>query len=399
MNDTIEKTDQNIFHTYGRYPIVLSRGKGVQVWDDKGRQYLDFLSGIAVCNLGHCHAGVAKAVQSQVDRLVHVSNLFYTQPQAELAALLTRHSFADKVFFCNSGAEANEAALKLARKCAYAHSNGKRFEIVTMESSFHGRTLATLTATGQDKFHKGFDPLLAGFTYVPFNDIQALEHAITDKTCAVMLEPIQGEGGVNVPADDYLKQVRQLCDREGLLLIFDEVQVGMGRTGKMFAYEHYGVAPDIMTLAKALAGGLPAGAMLATDNVAQSFTPGTHASTFGGNPVVMAAAVAVLKELVNSDVLHNCARMGSYFREKLVDLKEAYPDIIADVRGKGLIIGMELSIDGKQIVQECLARGIIINCTLDRVLRFVPPLIVTGSDIDTCIEVLHTIFAEIQKGK
>jgi predicted acetylornithine/succinylornithine family transaminase len=396
MKNIIEQTDQSIFKTYSRYPVVLKKGEGVKVWDEKGKQYLDFFSGIAVCNLGHSHPGIVKAAQSQLEKLIHVSNFFYTEPQVELSVLLTRHSFADRIFFCNSGAEANEAALKLARKYANEHYNAKRFEIITMKYSFHGRTFATLAATGQEKFRKGFEPLPHGFNHVPFNDIDALEKAITESTCAVMLEPIQGEGGVNIPSDSYLQQVRKLCDREELLLIFDEIQVGMGRTGKIFAYEHYGVEPDILTLAKALSGGLPAGAMLARSKVAQSFTPGSHASTFGGNPVVMAAGAAVMKELVEGDVLENCRKMGEYFFERLLNLKDKYPDIIKEVRGKGLMIGMELKIDGNDIVQRCLDDGIIINCTLDRILRFLPPLIVKKDEIDRCVDVLDEVLSGVQ---
>ncbi len=395
MKKTVATTDSSIFQTYRRYPVVLTRGRGARVWDERGREYLDFLSGIAVCNLGHCHPRVVKAIREQAGRLLHVSNFFYTEPQAELAALLTRHSFADRIFFCNSGAEANEAALKLARKYAYDHSGGKRFEIITMEYSFHGRTLATLTATGQEKFHKGFSPLLPGFIYVPFNDIAALTRAVTERTCAIMFEPIQGEGGVNLPAPEYLRAVRELCDRKKLLLIFDEVQVGMGRTGRLFAYENYGVAPDIMTLAKALGGGLPAGAMLAGSRVAGSFTPGSHASTFGGNPVSMAAGVAVMQELLKGTVLANCRTMGAYFMERLGRLQEKYPEHVRQVRGMGLMIGMELAVDGKEIVSRCLRKGVIINCTLDTVLRFLPPLNVKKADIDRCVAVLDGILRKL----
>jgi len=396
MKKTVAVTDANIFQTYRRYPVVLTRGKGVRVWDDRGREYLDFLSGIAVCNLGHCHPRVVKAIREQAGKLLHVSNFFYTEPQAELADLLARHSFADRIFFCNSGAEANEAAIKLARKYADEHFNPPRYEIITMEYSFHGRTIATLTATGQEKFHKGFAPLLPGFRYVPFNDIAALRRAITNKTCAIMFEPIQGEGGVNLPDPDYLRAVRELCDRHEILLIFDEVQVGMGRTGRLFAYEHYGVIPDIMTLAKALGGGLPAGAMLAGSKVAASFTPGSHASTFGGNPVAMAAGVAVMRELTESGVLENCRRVGAYFMEQLEGLCARYPALIRQVRGKGLIIGMELVVDGREIVARCLKKGIIINCTLDRVLRFLPPLIIKKSDVDRCVEVLNSVLRTVK---
>ena len=397
MDRTAGLTEKNIFQTYSRYPVTLARGKGSRVWDEKGKEYLDFLSGIAVCNLGHCHPAVVKAAQGQLEKLIHVSNFFYTEPQAKLAELLTDNSFADKIFFCNSGAEANEAAIKLARKYESEHPGSKRFEIITMGYSFHGRTFATLSATGQKKFQQGFEPLLPGFQHVPFNDIDALRGAVTDLTCAIMLEPIQGEGGVNIPSENFMKEVRALCDEKDILLIFDEVQVGMGRTGKLFAYEHFGVEPDIMTLAKALAGGLPAGAMLAGKKISDSFSPGTHASTFGGNPVVMAAGVAVMKELTQTAVLENCSGRGIYFCERLNALKDQYPEIIKEIRGKGLIIGAELNIDGKEIVKSCLARGLIINCTRDTILRFLPPINVTKIDIDECLDVLESILKELYK--
>ncbi len=395
MENIVEKTNQYIFHTYARYPVTLVKGEGCRVWDDGGRRYLDFLSGIAVCNLGHCHPAVVKAARDQLGRLIHVSNFFYTEPQVELADMLIEHSFADMIFFCNSGAEANEAAMKLARKYGTAQHGDGRNEIITMRYSFHGRTFATLTATGQDKFHAGFAPLLPGFTYVPFNDFPALEYALSDKTCAVLIEPIQGEGGVNIPSPDYLRQVRQLCDRRNALLIFDEVQVGMGRTGTLFAYEQFGVEPDIMTLAKALAGGLPAGAMLARQKVAEAFTPGTHASTFGGNPVVTAAGSAVMREMLENGVLDNCRTMGAYFLSSLNALADKYPGLVKEVRGKGLIIGMELARDCRPVAQRCLEKGIIINCTLEKILRFLPPLIVTREEIDECIAVLDGVFQEL----
>ena len=395
MKNFVRITNENIFQTYSRYPVTLVRGKGTKVWDERGKEYLDFLSGIAVCNLGHCHPAVVRAAQEQLKKLIHVSNFFYTAPQAELARLLTANSFADRVFFCNSGAEANESALKLARKFSLRQGNHSRYEVITMHYSFHGRTFATLSATAQKKFHTGFEPLLPGFHHVPFNDIGALKKAVNKNTCAVLLEPIQGEGGVNCPDADYLKKVRKVCDEHGLLLIFDEVQVGMGRTGKLFAYQHYGVEPDIMTLAKALAGGLPAGAMLAKKNVAESFSPGSHASTFGGNPVCMAAGVAVMKTLLQGTVLENCCSMGAYFMHGLELLKQRFPSIIKTVRGKGLIIGMELTIEGKEIVSTCLKQGIIINCTLDKILRFLPPLIVKKQEIDRCLKMLESIFAKL----
>jgi len=390
MKALIEKTDRYIFGTYTRSPIVLTRGEGMRVWDSDGKEYLDFVSGIAVLNVGHLHPRVIEAIQKQSRKLMHVSNLYYSEPQIRLAELLVTHSFADKVFFCNSGAEANEAAIKLVRKIFSDRGKKSRYEIITMEQSFHGRTMAALSATEQKKFHCGFEPLLTGFTHVPFNNPQAVEDAITDATCAVMVEPIQGEGGVNCPAPDYLKQVRDICDRHGLLLIFDEVQVGMGRTGKLFAYEHYGVEPDIMTLAKALAGGMPIGAMLAKEDSASSFSAGTHASTFGGNPLSTAAGVAAMEVLLEDSFLDNCRQRGEYFYDRLVALKEKYPSI-KQVKGKGLILGIELAGEGKAVAQECMARGVLINCTMGNILRFLPPLIITEKEIDTLMHLLDEL--------
>lgn len=395
MVNVVETTNESIFQTYKRYPVVLERGSGCLVWDDKGREYLDFLAGIAVCNLGHCHPAVVKAATEQMQKLLHVSNYFYTVPQAELSELLIGSTFADRIFFCNSGAEANEAAIKLARKHGQDNSGGKKYEIITMDYSFHGRTFATLTATGQNKFHEGFGPLLPGFKYVPFNDMAALRAAISDITCAIMLEPIQAEGGVNMPDDEYLKNVRALCDEKGLLLIYDEVQVGMGRTGKLFAYEHYGVPPHIMTIAKAIGGGLPGGAMLATKEVAETFVAGSHASTFGGNPVVMAAGVATMKELLKGKVLENCCAMGAYFMGELEKFKAKYPTFITEVRGRGLILGIETTLDGRELVSRCLEKGLIINFTREGVLRFLPPLIVEKQHIDRCMQLLDEVFAEL----
>ena len=305
--------DENIMNTYKRFPIVLVKGSGQKVWDINGKEYLDFVSGIAVCSLGHSHPKVVAALKEQVEKLTHVSNLYYTEPQARLAKLLVDNSFADKVFFCNSGAEANEAAIKLARKYAHENLGDDKFELITMKDSFHGRTMATITATGQEKFQFGFTPLLDGFTYVPFNDLQALEAAITEKTCGIMVEPIQGEGGVNIPDVKYLATVREICDRHNILLIVDEVQTGIGRTGKLFAYEHSGITPDIMTLAKALGNGFPVGAMLATNKVAKAFVPGNHASTFGGNPLAMAAANATLETILQEGLLDALPENGRIF--------------------------------------------------------------------------------------
>jgi len=390
--ETIQTADKVMFNTYKRFPIAIVRGKGCTLWDEADRTYIDFVSGIAVCNLGHSHARVADALSRQADTLWHVSNLYYTRPQTDLAAWLTAHSFADRVFFGNSGAEANEAAIKLARKYFNEKGGDQRFRIISMEKSFHGRTMATLSATGQDKIKKGFDPILPGFEFIPFNDLEALRSKIDASVCAVMVEPIQGEGGVCCPDPEYLKHVRKICDETGALLILDEIQTGIGRTGKLFAYEHFGVEPDIMTLAKALANGLPIGAMLATEKVAAAFGPGSHASTFGGTPIVTAAALAVLKTITQEGILEHCARIGVYFKEKLSILRERY-DVIQDVRGMGLLLGMKLKIDGAPVVEKCMQKGFLINCIQDNILRFIPPLIIEKDAIDALVECLDEIFS------
>jgi acetylornithine/N-succinyldiaminopimelate aminotransferase len=390
-------SEKYVAHTYARYPVLLVRGKGTRVWDYEGEEYLDFVSGLAVCNLGHCHPKVVKAIQEQAEKLIHVSNFYYIEPQIQLASLLCKYSFADKVFFCNSGAEANEGAFKLARKYAKEKIGKDRYEIITMEHSFHGRTLATLTATGQEKFHKGYDPLMPGFRYVPFNDIGAVKHAIDSKTCAVMVEPIQGEGGVNCPSDGYLKALREVCNEKDLLLIFDEVQVGMGRTGKLFAYEQEGVEPDVLTLAKSLAGGVPIGALLMKNGVADSFKPGDHASTFGGNPLASAAGVAALTAILEEGMLENCQKMGDHFLSELGKVKGKFA-FVKEVRGKGLILGMELKIEGGAIVKEMLKKKILINCTMGNVLRFLPPLIVTEEEINRVVKALEDVFTGIERG-
>lgn len=387
----MELSEKYILHTYKRYPVILIKGRGTKVWDKDGKEYLDFVSGLAVCNLGHCHPKVVKAIQEQAERLIHVSNLYYIEPQIQLAKLLCENSFANKVFFCNSGAEANEGAIKLARKYAKEKMKGDRFEIITMENSFHGRTLATLTATGQEKFHKGYSPLVPGFKYVPFNDTYALKKAIDSKTCAVMVEPIQGEGGVICPSDGYLKAIREICNDQGILLIFDEIQVGMGRTGKLFAYQHEGIEPDIMTIAKSLAGGVPIGALLTKDEIAEIFNPGDHASTFGGNPLATAAGIAALKAILEDGMLENCEKTGDYFLSKLRGLKKEF-SFIKDVRGKGLILGVELEIEGGQIVEKMMEKGFLINCTSGNVLRFLPPLIITKEEVDQMVDALEDVF-------
>ena len=393
----IADSQRYIANTYSRYPLVLVRGQGCKVWTNDGREYFDFVAGLAVCNLGHCHPKVVQAIQDQSRKLIHVSNFYHIEPQIELAKLLCENSFADRVFFCNSGAEANEAAMKLAKKYAKDTGRTERFEIITMEKSFHGRTMLTMSATGQEKIRKGFEPLVPGFKYVPYNDIEAVSRAVTPQTCAIMVEPIQGEGGVNCPSDGYLRELRELCRKRGILLIYDEVQVGMGRTGKLFAYEHEGVYPDIMTLAKSLAGGVPIGAMLATEEVAKSFGPGTHASTFGGNPLATAAGVAAVSTLLEDGVLENCRRVGEHFFNRLMDLKGEYP-FIKEVRGRGLIIGMELGFEGSQIVTRCMEEGFLINCTMGNVLRFLPPLIVTTKEVDQLLGALDRILGECKEG-
>jgi acetylornithine/N-succinyldiaminopimelate aminotransferase len=393
MEDVRLSCQENIFDTYSRLPVIFVRGKGTRLWDQSGKEYLDFLAGIAVCNLGHCHPELTAVMCRQADTLVHVSNLFYTRPQVELAAELTRLSFADKVFFSNSGAEANEAAIKLARKHSKDRHGAGRFHIITMKESFHGRTLATLSATGQEKVHKGFEPLVGGFTFVDFNSTAAVEKAITDRTCAVLVEPIQGEGGINFPAAGYLSGLKELCRKYDLLLIFDEVQVGMGRTGTLFAHEQEGVTPDIMTLAKALGNGLPIGAMLATDEVAKAFVPGTHATTFGGTPLVTSVALRALQLISAPPFLARVKEVGRYFLAGLEDLRSRHP-LIKEVRGRGLMIGVELQVPGAKFVDRCLEKGVVINCTHDTVLRFVPPLVVEEQEIDLLIRILDEVLKE-----
>jgi len=397
MNKSQSWIDRGLAHvakTYGRYPLVAASGQGCWLTDIDGKKYLDFLAGVAVNNLGHCHPKIVAALQEQAGKLLHCSNYFHIPQQIELAEILCEHSFADRVFFCNSGAEANEAALKLVRKYSADTYGDNRFEIITAQESFHGRTLATISATGQDKIQAGFAPLTPGFKYVPFGDIQALKAAINPKTCAIMLEPIQGEGGVNIPPQGYLQAVRELCDQQELLLIFDEVQVGLGRTGKLFAYQHDNIEPDVMTLAKALAAGPPIGAMLAREKYAAALGPGTHGSTFGGNPLLAAAGIAAMKVLLEEHILDNCVAMGDYLKSQLEQMQNKY-SFIKNVRGRGLILGMELTIEGAEIVKTALDRGLLINCTVGKVLRFVPPLIVTQKEIDQMIKILDGIFKEL----
>ncbi|OIQ52911.1 acetylornithine transaminase [Neomoorella thermoacetica] len=396
----VSRGEKYVMRTYGRYPMALVRGEGARVWDADGNEYLDFVSGLAVNSLGHCHPRVVEAIREQAGRLIHCSNLYWIEPQVELARLLVENSALDKVFFCNSGAEANEAAIKLARKYAKEHRGPESYEIITMRRSFHGRTLATLTATGQEKFHHGFAPLPPGFRYVPFNDLSSLRAAVGPRTCAVMLEPVQGEGGVYAANKDYLQAVRALCDDEGLLLIFDEVQCGLGRTGYLFAYQYYEVEPDILTLAKALAGGVPIGAMLAKERAASAFAPGDHASTFGGNPLATAAGVAAFKALLQEGLVENARVLGQYFYQQLEGLAREFPQFI-EVRGRGLLLGVEIDGPAGEVVAACQERGLLINSLHGHVLRFLPPLIVTREDIDRAVtilkEALHEVLGQGQK--
>ena len=395
MSTDIKKTADTVFaQTYKRFQVVIEKGRGATLWDTEGRSYTDFVAGIAVCNLGHAHPAVNAALAQQMEKLYHVSNLYYTVPQTELAALLIERSFADRAFFCNSGAEANEAAIKLARKYFSDRGETGRHVILSATQSFHGRTMASLSATGQDKIKKGFEPVLPGFDFVPFDDIAALERRMDGSVCAVLLEPVQGEGGVNCPSDDYLSRVRTLCDQKGALLIFDEIQTGMGRTGKLFAHEHWGVTPDIMTLAKPLANGLPMGAMLAREEVATAFGPGAHASTFGGTPIVTAAALATLRTLLEEKIPELAAETGEYFRTRLAALVDKHAMAVG-VRGVGLLLALELDRPAAPIVDACLEKGFLVNCVQEQRLRFVPPLTITRGEIDDLIVCLDEVFAEM----
>lgn len=391
--EIIALTGKYVANTYARYPIALVRGEGCRVWDADGKAYLDFVAGIAVCALGHSHPRLIRAITAQAQRLLHVSNLYHIEPQARLAELLCRHSFADRAFFCNSGAEANEAALKLARKYAKERFSSDRTEVITMRGSFHGRTLATVTATAQEKYHKGFEPLVPGFRYVPFNDLRAVELAVDARTAAILVEPIQGEGGVQAAADGYLAGLRRLCDERGVLLIFDEVQTGLGRTGTLFAYQQAGVAPDILTLAKALAGGIPTGAMLAREEVMAAFSPGSHAATFGGNPFASAVALETLNTILEEDLPGRAARLGARILDRLRALQARLP-VIRALRGRGLLIGIEVAADTKAVVATCMERGLLILTAGDTVLRLVPPLILSEAEADEGLAILEGVLGE-----
>lgn len=385
----IELYDKYIMKTYTRVPLCLEKAKGAKAWDIDAKMYLDFFPGWAVSGIGHCHPKVVSAINKQAKKLLHVSNNYYSELQGKLAEAIIKHAFPGKVFFGNSGAEANEAAVKLARK--YGHDKS-RYEVITMTKSFHGRTLAMITATGQDKVKKGFEPLPMGFVHIPFNDIEAVKEAITDKTIAIMLEPVQCEGGINMASPEYMKSLRAICDEKDLVLIFDEVQTGMGRSGKMFCCHNYGIVPDVMTLAKALGGGLPIGACVAGEKFQDVLTPGTHASTFGGSPIVCAAGLAVFEAIKKEKLLQNANSMGAYLRKKLEGLKKKYR-FIKEIRAMALIIGVELAINGDDVYKKCLEAGLLINCTQGNILRIMPPMTVTRAEVDKAITILDKVFA------
>ncbi len=387
--ETIEMFDKYVIANYGRLPRVIVKGKGCYMYDADGNEILDMFPGWAVSGIGHCHPKVVEAVRKQAAELLHIDNTFYSEPQGKLAKLLSERAFGGKCFFCNSGAEANEAALKLAR----LYTSKEKYKFITAEGSFHGRTFATVTATAQPKYHEGFLPLLPGFVYVPFNDTKALEEAFTDEVAAVMVEPIQGEGGINIATNEYLHTVRELCDKNNAVMILDEVQTGIGRTGKWFAYQHFDVTPDIITMAKTLGGGVAIGAMMARPEIAAVLVPGKHASTFGGNALACAAAIGVIEAIEEENLLQNANELGKYIMQKLEELKSKH-SIIDHVRGIGLMLGIQLTKPGAKIVDSCLQKGLRINCTHDTVLRFMPPMIATKEQIDKAIDILDEVMSE-----
>ncbi|MFY9486719.1 MAG: acetylornithine transaminase [Bacillota bacterium] len=395
--EIVAMTDKYVMNTYSRIPIAPLKGVGARLTDAAGNEYLDFVAGIAVNSTGHCHPKVVEAICRQASELLHVSNLYHIRAQAELARVLVENSGLDKVFFCNSGAEANEAAIKLARRYSRVAGRADAYEIITAVGSFHGRTMGALSATGQTKYHEGFEPLGPGFSYVPFNDLSALEAEVSDKTCAIMLELIQGEGGVHPADPQYLEGVARLCRESGLLLIIDEVQTGIGRTGSLFAYQQYdGLKPDIVTLAKGLASGVPIGAVMATEEVSAGFGPGKHASTFGGNPLACAAALATLDVILNDGVLDNVKEVSAYLIQRLQEL-QASTGAIADIRGRGLMVGIELKeAKAAAVLAACRKKGLLVHCAGDKTLRLLPPLIIEKSDVDEALRILCGVLSELQ---
>jgi predicted acetylornithine/succinylornithine family transaminase len=384
--DVIELFQQYVIPNYKRYPVCLVRGEGSHIWDAEGNRYLDLFPGWGCNLLGHCPPPVVKAVQDQVAELVHVPNTWYIESQGRWAESLSKHSFGGQAFFCNSGAEANEAAIKLAR----LHTPPERYKIITFTGGFHGRTLAAVTATAQPKYHEGLGPLVAGFSYAPFGDLQKVKELIDDETAAILIEPIQGEGGIRIPPEGFLQGLRDLCDEHGLLLMFDEVQTGCGRTGNWFAYQHFGVTPDIMTLAKAVCGGVAGGALMTTKEIAPSLRPGMHASTFGGNPIAAAAGVATMRMIEDEGLLEHCQSVSDLFRQKLTDLAETC-EIIREVRVLGMMIGLELECDGTPFVQSCLERKLLINCTQGNVIRLLPAMNITPELVEEGCAILADV--------
>ncbi|MGO9466590.1 MAG: aspartate aminotransferase family protein [Isosphaeraceae bacterium] len=391
-HETIAQFERYVIPNYRRFPVCLVRGEGSWIWDAEGHRYLDFFPGWGCNLLGHCPPRVVEAVREQVGQLIHVPNTWYMEPQGALARALSERSFGGQCFFCNSGAEANEAAIKLAR--AHGHARG-RFKIVTMEGGFHGRTYGALSATAQPKYHEGFEPMVPGFVYVPFNDLETVSAALDEQTAAVLVEPIQGEGGINIPGPTYLPGLRQLCDERGVLLILDEVQTGMGRTGEWFGYQHQGVEPDILTCAKALAGGLAAGVMIARQQVALELKPGMHASTFGGNPIACRAALAAIETIEAENLLDRAAAIAARFREQFEALRAEIPDLFRDIRILGTMIGLDLTFEAGDIVNECLSRRLLVNVTHGHVVRLLPALTITDEQIDLGCAILADVLRNV----
>ena len=395
MSNWQELDQKYLMNTYKRMPVTLVRGEGARVWDERGKEYIDFVAGVAANALGHAHPAIVDALSEQARTLIHTSNHFHTVPQIHLAKLLVENSCFDKVFFCNSGAEADEGAVKLARRFGKLHVNGA-YEVITATNSFHGRTLAMVAATGQPKIQEPYTPLPEGFINVEYDNIDAIKKASGQKTCAVMLEPIQGEGGVNVPHDDYLKDVRSWCDEQGILLILDEIQTGMGRTGVLFAYQHYGIEPDIITLAKGLGGGVPIGALLAKEK-ASVFDPGDHGSTFGGNPLACSAGYATLQYILEHNVVENCQQVGDYLKASLERLEARFGSVFG-IRGQGLLLALELSSDSADsVVKACLEDGLLLNAVRPSAVRFMPPLIIGKHDVDKAVGILERVLARVGK--
>ncbi|MCC5911249.1 MAG: aspartate aminotransferase family protein [Clostridiaceae bacterium] len=395
INSIIQEGNKYTMNTYKRLPIAFVEGKGSYLTDTEGNQYLDMISGLGACGLGHSHSVVTKAIKEQAEKLMHVANIYWIKEQVELGKLLVENSFGDKAFFCNSGAEANEAAIKLARKYAYKKYGDHKNEIIAMTSSFHGRTIGTLGVTHNKKYQEGFGPIPKGFKFATFNDIDSLKEAITENTCGIMMEPIQGEGGVTAADPTFLKEVKAICEEMDILLIFDEIQCGIARTGKLFAYENYGIEPDIMTLAKALGSGFPIGAVIAKEEVAQAFKPGDHGTTFGGNPLACSCALATMKFIIEEKLWEQVEKTAGYFEEELKQLINRYA-WVKKVKGKGLMVGLELEIEGSFIVEEAFKEGILINCTAGKVLRFLPSLVLEEKDVKKTVEVLNKIFQEVE---